>query len=264
MIDGESSKAELLQSSKCSSGDMTAVILTFTWSKSVKIWQKKTLKQQLKLDACTITLKELLLDKNSKLSIRDRRHEEIECETTKFDNLEISFKGFTTNHSANNNIHICKCYTSCEYVHLEQCPIRELNLRYFINAFLHLGMCPKYVLWALGNVGFYAINGLMNEEITRRNTVTLLMSRISTCMLLKVYESRTVLCTRTHTRTHARAHAHAHTHTHTHTHTQSMWLVSGSEHTVPLVCANPVWQCDAACLTWTSRSTEISALQRSA
>ncbi len=42
MIDGESSKAELLQSSKCSSGDMTAVILTFTWSKSVKIWQKKT------------------------------------------------------------------------------------------------------------------------------------------------------------------------------------------------------------------------------
>ncbi len=28
MIDGESSKAELLQSSKCSSGDMTAVILT--------------------------------------------------------------------------------------------------------------------------------------------------------------------------------------------------------------------------------------------
>ncbi len=42
MIDGESSKAELLQSSKCSSGDMTAVILMFTWSKSVKIWQKKT------------------------------------------------------------------------------------------------------------------------------------------------------------------------------------------------------------------------------
>ncbi len=27
MIDGESSKAELLQSSKCSSGDMTAVII---------------------------------------------------------------------------------------------------------------------------------------------------------------------------------------------------------------------------------------------
>ncbi len=38
LIDGESSKAELLQSSKCSSGDMTAVILTFTWSNSVKIW----------------------------------------------------------------------------------------------------------------------------------------------------------------------------------------------------------------------------------
>ncbi len=35
MIDGESGKAELLQSSKCSSGNMTAVILTFTWSKSV-------------------------------------------------------------------------------------------------------------------------------------------------------------------------------------------------------------------------------------
>ncbi len=31
MIDGESSKAELLQSSKCSSGSITAVILTFTW-----------------------------------------------------------------------------------------------------------------------------------------------------------------------------------------------------------------------------------------
>ncbi len=60
MIDGESSKAELLQSSKCSSGDMTAVILTFTWSKSVKIWHEK---QQLKLDVCTIILKELLLDK---------------------------------------------------------------------------------------------------------------------------------------------------------------------------------------------------------
>ncbi len=41
MIDGESSKAELLQSSKCSSGDIITVILTFTWSKSVKIWQQK-------------------------------------------------------------------------------------------------------------------------------------------------------------------------------------------------------------------------------
>ncbi len=41
MIDGESNKAELLQSSKCSSGNMTAVILTFTWSKSVKIWQQQ-------------------------------------------------------------------------------------------------------------------------------------------------------------------------------------------------------------------------------
>ncbi len=30
MIDGESSKAELLQSSKCSSGDMTAVIMMLT------------------------------------------------------------------------------------------------------------------------------------------------------------------------------------------------------------------------------------------
>ena len=56
MIDGESSKAELLQSSKSSSGDITAVILTFTWSKSLKIWHQK---QQLKL----ITLKELWLDK---------------------------------------------------------------------------------------------------------------------------------------------------------------------------------------------------------
>ncbi len=43
MIDGESSKAELLQSSKCSSGDMTAVILTLTWSKQkcVIIWYSK-------------------------------------------------------------------------------------------------------------------------------------------------------------------------------------------------------------------------------
>ncbi len=41
MIDGESSKAELLQSSKCSSGDITTVILTFTWEKSVKIWQQQ-------------------------------------------------------------------------------------------------------------------------------------------------------------------------------------------------------------------------------
>ncbi len=31
MIDGESSKAELLQSSKCSSRDITAVILTLTF-----------------------------------------------------------------------------------------------------------------------------------------------------------------------------------------------------------------------------------------
>ncbi len=37
MIDGESSKAELLQSSKCSSGDITAVILTLlTLTKSVR------------------------------------------------------------------------------------------------------------------------------------------------------------------------------------------------------------------------------------
>ncbi len=60
MIDGESSKAELLQSSKCSSGDMTAVILTLYL---IKISQDLTLKQQLKLDVSTITLKELLLDK---------------------------------------------------------------------------------------------------------------------------------------------------------------------------------------------------------
>ncbi len=79
MIDGESSKAELLQSSKCSSGDMTAVILTFTWSKSVKIWHEK---QQLKLDISTITLKELLLDKKTK------GMEEIVCETATFDYLE--------------------------------------------------------------------------------------------------------------------------------------------------------------------------------
>ncbi len=53
MIDVESSKAELLQSSKCSSGDITTVILTFTWEKPVKIWHEK---QQLKLDVCKITL----------------------------------------------------------------------------------------------------------------------------------------------------------------------------------------------------------------
>jgi len=84
MIDGESSKAELLQSSKSSSGDITAVILTFTWSKSLKIWHQK---QQLKL----ITLKELWLDKHSKLSTRDRRHEEIEWETgltAEFDHVD--------------------------------------------------------------------------------------------------------------------------------------------------------------------------------
>ncbi len=54
MIDGESSKAELLQSSKCSSGDMTAVILTLTWSKSVRFDTRRV---------SIITLKELLLDK---------------------------------------------------------------------------------------------------------------------------------------------------------------------------------------------------------
>ncbi len=67
MIDGESSKAELLQSRKCSSVDMTAVILTFTWSKSVKIWQQKDTRI-----VSTVTLKELLLDKNHKLSIRQQ------------------------------------------------------------------------------------------------------------------------------------------------------------------------------------------------
>ncbi len=40
--------------SKCSSGNMTAVILTFTWEKSVKIWHEM---QQMKLDICAIRLK---------------------------------------------------------------------------------------------------------------------------------------------------------------------------------------------------------------
>ncbi len=55
MIDGESSKAELLVHWRydCSYSDVYFI-------KSVKIWYEK---QQLKLDACTITLKELLLDK---------------------------------------------------------------------------------------------------------------------------------------------------------------------------------------------------------
>ncbi len=65
MIDGESSKAELLQSSKCSSGNMTADILTFTWEKSVQIWEQKDKMHQLKVDVCTIRLKKFLLDKKS-------------------------------------------------------------------------------------------------------------------------------------------------------------------------------------------------------
>ncbi len=52
---------------KCSSGDITAVIRTLTWSKSVQIWHN------------TITLKELLLNKTLlNYQSDDRRHEEID------------------------------------------------------------------------------------------------------------------------------------------------------------------------------------------
>ncbi len=54
MIDGESSKAELLQSSKCSSGDITAVILTsYLIKTSQALTAERHEKLDLKMDVCT-------------------------------------------------------------------------------------------------------------------------------------------------------------------------------------------------------------------
>ncbi len=58
--------------SKCSSGDMTAVILTFTWSKSVQIWQKKT--REAAAEAGHFYTKRAFTGYTTKLSIRVRRH----------------------------------------------------------------------------------------------------------------------------------------------------------------------------------------------
>ncbi len=69
MIDGESRKAELLQSNKCSSGNITNNISTKSYSyvyfmKISKVFTaKRHVKLELKVDICTIRLKYLLLDK---------------------------------------------------------------------------------------------------------------------------------------------------------------------------------------------------------
>ncbi len=61
--------------SKCSSGNMTAVILTFTWSKSVQIWQKKTREAAAEAGRFYNYTKRAFTGYTTKLSIRDRRHE---------------------------------------------------------------------------------------------------------------------------------------------------------------------------------------------
>ncbi len=81
--------------SKCSSGNMTAVILTFTWSKSVQIWQKKTREAAAEAGRFYNYTKRAFTGYTTKLSIRDRRQQQIESETAKFDHLEISFKLIT-------------------------------------------------------------------------------------------------------------------------------------------------------------------------
>lgn len=59
MIDGESSKAELLQSRKSSSGDITDLILTFTWSQSDKIWVENYTKRDLNDQSETEDMEEI-------------------------------------------------------------------------------------------------------------------------------------------------------------------------------------------------------------
>ncbi len=58
MIDGESGKAELLQSSTCSSGDITSYSDVYLIKISQDLTEKSHMKLQLKPDVCTITLKD--------------------------------------------------------------------------------------------------------------------------------------------------------------------------------------------------------------